>query len=338
MRRRKNDRIMSISCQFHSLGIYTPDSIIFNADLARIVDTTDQWIVERTGIRERRQLADQENASDLGLRASLKALAGCGLGAKDLTHIVTATCTPDYLSPSVACVIAGQLDAGPVMAFDLGAACTGFIYGLSICRSLLASDPASRILFVCVEALTRRVNWKDRGTCVLFGDAAAACVLASSRDGAFVEVVDIICESDGAQKDLIIVGGGTACRYEQDGPVGADFFISMKGRDTYKHAVRQMVNVCEKILQRNSLSVRDVDLVVPHQANMRIIEAVGSRLKMEPEKVFTNVANYGNTSSASIPLAIAEALEQGRIKSGDLILATAFGAGLTWGAALLKFH
>lgn len=328
---------MPASCQIHALGTFVPDQVISNRDLMDLVETSDEWIVERTGISERRKLADSDNASELGLRAARRALEQAGITARDLTHIIVATCTPDHLSPSVACMIAGELDAGPVMALDLGAACTGFIYGLSICHSILCSDPASVILFVCTEALTRRINWHDRSTCVLFGDAAAACVIDASPRERLFDVVDVICRSDGKQKDLIVVGGGTSCRYEAGQPVGADFFLSMQGRETYKHAVRQMVTVCQTILQRNNRSIGDVSVLVPHQANIRIIEAVGSRLGIDPERVFTNIAMYGNTSAASIPLAIAEALGQGRITRGDLALVTAFGAGLTWGAALLQF-
>ena len=202
---------------------------------------------------------------------------------------------------------------------------------------MLCQAPEARILFVCTEALTRRVNWSDRSTCVLFGDAATACVLTASADKALAGVEDVICQSDGNQRDLITVGGGTACRYGLGQPTDENFFIAMQGRETYKHAVRQMVRICEQILARNGLSIEDVDLFVPHQANMRIIEAVGSRLNIAEDRVFTNVERYGNTSSASIPLALAEARAAGRIAPGSRVLMTAFGAGLTWGAALLSF-
>ena len=251
--------------------------------------------------------------------------------------MVGATCTPDVLSPSVACIIAGQLGAGRVMAFDISAACSGFLYGLSICSALLAQDPQAKILFVCTEALTRRVNWADRSTCVLFGDAATACIVSNAPTDGMARIEDVVCHSDGVQRDLIVVGGGTRCRYGLGEPVAEDFFITMQGRETYKHAVRNMVHVCEEVLSRNGLTGADVDLLVPHQANMRIIEAVGSRLDMTGERVFTNVEKYGNTSSASIPLALAEARAEGRIRPGSRVLMTAFGAGLTWGAALLRF-
>ncbi len=328
---------MTAICHLHALSAHAPDTVLTNDHLTKLVDTNDEWIVTRTGIKQRRKLADTENASDLGLVAARRALDEAGVAVDELTHIIAATCTPDMLSPSVACILAGKLGAGPVMAFDFSAACSGFLYGLSICRGMLAQSPDARILFVCTEALTRRVNWSDRATCVLFGDAATACVLTASADKALAGVEDVICQSDGNQRDLITVGGGTTCRYGLGQPVDENFFITMQGRETYKHAVRQMVRVCEQILARNSLSIDDVNLFVPHQANMRIIEAVGSRLNVDGNRVFTNVDKYGNTSSASIPLALDEARAAGRIKPGDRVLMTAFGSGLTWGASLLRF-
>jgi 3-oxoacyl-[acyl-carrier-protein] synthase-3 len=327
-----------------ALCAYTPETVVSNDDLARLTDTSDAWIVSRTGIRERRKLADSQNASDMGLIAAEHALERMGMEARQLSHIIAATCTPDALSPSVACLLAGRLNAGPVMAFDFSAACTGFVYGLSLMRGILADNPEAKILFVCAEALTRRLNWADRSTCVLFGDGAAACicskaVLGDDRDGAgdAAVVEDVLCLSDGALNGLITVGGGTACRYNSGQPVGSDFFLQMNGRETYKHAVRRMAEVCEDILARNGLGMGDVDIFVPHQANIRIIEAVGERLGVEADRVFTNVAEFGNTSSASIPLALVQALKQGRVRAGDRVLVTAFGAGLTWGAALLRF-
>lgn len=328
---------MKINCEIHSFGAFVPENAVSNSDLSKIVDTSDEWIVARTGISQRRKIDDCDNTSDLALRASLLALDQINMEPASLTHVVAATCTPDNLSPSVACIVAGALDAGPVMAFDIGAACAGFIYGLSVCRALLAAEPSARILFVCAEALTRRVNWQDRTTCVLFGDGAVACVLSNDGKDSICSLEDVICKSDGNQKELIVVGGGTSCCYKAGDEVKEDFFISMQGRDTYKHAVRQMVSVCNELLERNHLSVKDIDLFVPHQANMRIIEAVGSRLDIREEKVFTNVADYGNTSAASIPLALTEARAQGRISAGARVLVSAFGAGLTWGAALLHF-
>lgn len=319
----------------HALGAYVPEEVISNHDLEALVDTSNEWIISRTGIESRRRLAPEQNASDLGYEASRDAITAAGLAPGQISHVIAATTTPDYMSPSVAAIIAGRLGTPHSMAFDFSAACSGFIYGLSIAGAFIAQDPGAKVLLVCTEALTRRINWHDRSTCVLFGDGAMACVLDAEPDRAQATIVDVICRSDGTQKDLITVGGGSACRYASGEPVGDDFFIVMKGQDTYKFAVRNMVAVCEELLVRNGLGIDDISLFVPHQANMRIIEAVGHRLKID--RVFTNVARYGNTSAASIPLALWEAAADGSLKAGDLVMITGFGAGLTWGAALLRF-
>lgn len=319
----------------HALGAYVPEEVISNQQLETLVDTSSEWIISRTGIESRRRLAPEQNASDLGYEAAREALAASGLEPAQISHVIAATTTPDYMSPSVAAIIAGRLGTPHAMAFDFSAACSGFIYGLSIAGAFLARDAGARVLLVCTEALSRRVNWQDRSTCVLFGDGATACVLDANPHGARAKIIDVICHSDGTQKDLITVGGGSLCRYAAGEPVGEDFFIAMKGHDTYKFAVRNMVAVCEELLSRNGLGIDDISLFVPHQANIRIIEAVGARLKID--RVFTNVARYGNTSAASIPLALWEAQADGSLKPGALVMITGFGAGLTWGAALLRF-
>lgn len=327
---------MPISCNLYPFGVALPEETLPNSYFENIVETNNQWIVERTGIKFRRRISENENSSDIGFNAAVKALENAAVSPANLSHIVVSTCTPDNLTPSVACIIGGKLSAPNIMAFDIEAACTGFIYGISICRSILAGEPDSQILLVCTEAMTRRINWQDRNTCILFGDASAACVINGNTASNFLSLLDVTCKSDGKLKDLIIVGGGTSCQYAPDSQIDDKFFISMQGRETYKYAVREMVNVCEDILSKNGISIKDIDLFVPHQANMRIVEAVGARLDIGMEKVFTNVENYGNTSAASIPLALAEADISGRIKPDSLILVTAFGAGLTWGAALFR--
>lgn len=328
---------MSVQCNLKAIASYVPEQSITNQELTAFVDTSDQWIVERTGIKSRHKLACSQQTSDLGLLASKAALKEANTVPTQLTHVIAATCTPDYLTPSLACIISGKLGTGPIMAFDIGAACTGFIYGLWLCRAIMSFDPNSQVLFICAEAMTRRLNWADRSTCVLFGDAAAACVLSADSANSLCSVSDVVCQSDGRQMDLITVGGGTACQYSLGQAVDENFFLTMHGRDTYKQAVRNMVNVCNRILERNNLTIDDIDLFVPHQANMRIIEAVGARMGISNAKVFANVAEYGNTSAASIPLALTEANQKGNIKNGAKVLVTAFGSGLTWGAALLTF-
>ncbi len=321
----------------HSFAHHTPDKVISNDELSTFVDTSDEWIRTRTGISCRHMAAPDENASDLGTQAALKALKAAGVNAEEITHVIVATGTPDYLSPSMACIVASNTGCGHVMAFDVSAACTGFIYGISICRAFLGEHPGAKILFVCAEAMTRRVDWQDRSTCVLFGDGAGAMVVSASPEGALARLEDVDCRSDGSARDLIIVGGGTACAYKKGDPVDSCFFIRMNGRETYKYAVRNMTAICRDLLERNGYGIDDVNLVVSHQANIRIVQAVGDRLGISSDRVFTNLASYGNTSSASIPIALSEAWSAGRIASGSLVLTTAFGSGLTWGGALLRF-
>lgn len=328
---------MKTKCYIHALCGYVPEAVLTNDDLSVMVDTNDEWITSRTGIKRRHKLSAEQNASDLAVEAARKTLALSGTGAEKLTHIIAATCTPDAISPSVACLVGGKLGAGAVMAFDVSAACSGFLYGLSVCRGLLAAEPDAQILFVCTEALTRRIDWTDRSTCVLFGDGASACLINAQSAGAQAELEDVICRSDGALHDLIIVGGGTSCAYAKGDPVDEHFFVQMQGREVYKHAVRQMTRICEEVMERNGLAVSDISLLIPHQANLRIIEAVGSRLHIADNQVFTNVAEYGNTSSASVPLALCDAMTQGRLQSGSRVMMTAFGSGLTWAGGLLRF-
>ncbi len=328
---------MNTFCHIHGLGVYVPAHVITNEYLSRTVDTNDEWIVSRTGIKERRMLAQEECASDAGKMAAEQALREAGLTAKDVTHLLVATCTPDMLCPSTACILAGKLGCDHIMTMDFNAACSGFVYGLALARSLVASQEDATVLLVSAEALTRRTNWTDRSTCVLFGDGAGAVVVRSRSQGAIGRIVDVVCHSDGTLNELITIGGGTKKSYIAGEVITEDFFLQMQGREVFKHAVRNMTAVCHEILDKNAYAVQDIDLLVPHQANMRIIEAVGARLHIETEKVFANVASYGNTSSASVPLALYSAREQKRIVAGSRVLASCFGAGLTWGAALLEF-
>ena len=328
------------------LGTYVPTKRITNVDLMSLVDTNDEWIVSRTGIKARHMLADDENGSDAGTEAALKALEDAGIAAEDITHVLTATCTPDYLCPSTACIISGKIGSHGAMAFDLNAACTGFVYGLDVANSILAGKPGAKVLLVGSEAFTRRLNWEDRTTCILFGDGAAAAVLtngdagqriaiAAISDGLFLR--DVRCGADGRQYSLLTVGGGTNRNYKPGDPVQDDFYLQMQGREVFKQAVRSLSAVCSELLEDNGLTLEDIDLFIPHQANLRIIEAVGDRLKLGSEKIFVNLDEYGNTSAASIPLGIGDACAQGRIHPGSRVLLSAFGGGFTWGAALLEF-
>ena len=327
---------MPTNCYIHSFGAYAPERILTNAALAVMVDTSDEWITTRTGIKRRHILADGERVSDAGAHAAREALAEAGLAPGAVTHLLFGTCTPDQLCPSTACLTAAKLGLAKVTAYDFNAACSSFLFGLAQTRALLAVERDARILLVCGEGMSRRLNWQDRSTCVLFGDGAGAAICSSRREGALARLEDVICTTDGRLWDLISIGGGSARSYEPGEAVAEDFFLSMQGREVFKHAVRNMAQVCKDILARNKLRAEDVHLLVPHQANMRIIDAVSRRLGFPEERVFTNLAEYGNTSAASVPLALYDARKQGRMPSGTRVLMATFGGGLTWAAGLLR--
>lgn len=322
------------------LGSYLPDIVLTNDDLSRSVDTTDEWITGRTGIRQRHLLAEGETNTDMGFAAAQRALADAGIAAPDLTHILYATCTGDMISPASACILCDKLGVAGKFALDINAACSGFLYGLVVARGLVAAQPEAKILLVASEALSSRLNWKDRSTCVLFGDGCGAVVLglepAARKLGS---LLDIETASDGSLGPLLHFGGApvTGKHYDEGSFVGPEYFVQMNGRDIFKHAVRNMAAISKEVLGRNKLTVDDVDLVVPHQANLRIIEAVGGRLGVAPEKVFVNVDTTGNTSAASIPIALDDARRQGVLREGMTVLACTFGGGLTWSAALFRF-
>ncbi len=319
-------------------GFYVPEKVLTNADLERMVETSDEWIVERTGIRERHVAALGQATSDLARRAAEKALASAGIATADLTHILVATLTPDAYCPNTASKVQHLLGCGPIMCMDLNAACSGFLYGLQTGRALAALDPKAKVLLVAAEVLSSRTNWTDRTTCVLFGDGAGAVVLSAdpAARGAVVEDVDL--HADGQFWDLLTVrGGGSGTPYKLGEAIGEDFFIQMAGRETFKQATRAMENVSRDMLAKHGLATGDVDVFISHQANLRIISYVGKKLGFSEDQVFVNVHRYGNTSAASIGIALAEARESGFIKDGHRVMLTAFGGGLTWGTALLQF-
>ncbi len=323
-------------------GSYSPETIITNADLAKRVDTSDEWITTRTGIKERRMAAAGEMGSDLALAAARVTLERTGLLPSQLTHIFYATCTPDVVCPPSSCILASKLGIKNIAAFDVNAACSGFVYALQQAAYTALADENACILLVASELLTSRCNWQDRSTCILFGDGAGAAIVSAKPHAPSCQnfptssavIQDVLLSSDGSLGELLNIGSSN---YAFGETVGPEYFIRMQGRDVFKHAVRSMGNICQDLLQRNGLTPNDIDLLVPHQANMRIIEAVGSRLEFSSEKVFCNVHKYGNTSAASIPLALAEAVETNRIQPGMRVLLTTFGGGFTWGAALLHF-
>ncbi|HHI97620.1 MAG TPA: ketoacyl-ACP synthase III [Thermodesulfatator atlanticus] len=319
------------------LGAALPSRRVTNRDLEKIVDTSDEWIVQRTGIRERRLVGPGESNSKLAVRAAQKALAEARVSPKELDLIIVGTLTPDYLMPSVAVLVQKELGAEKAGAFDLSATCSGFIYGLAVADQFLRVDPKRKILVIGSEVLSNKVNWEDRTTCVLFGDGAGAAVLTGSPDG-HRGVLSTHLHADGSLWHLLTLKG-CGSLYP---PCGnelprEEYFIRMQGREVFKNAVRAMETVALEALETNGLSPQDLDLVVPHQANIRIIEYLRERLGLPKEKVFVNLDKYGNTSAASIPIALTEAAAEGRLKPGNLVLMVAFGGGFTWASALVRW-
>ena len=336
---------MNTYSRFSGFGFSVPDHVLDNAELCSKADITDEWILTRTGIRSRRILAPGQNGSDLALKATLDALASCNKKPDDISHILFATCTPDAACPSAACTLAGKLGINGCMAVDLNSACTGFVYGLELADGLLARAPEACVLLVAAEALSHRCNMADPSTAVLFGDGAGA-VIATRQDKSgevkpsalSAELLDVSLGSDASKGDLLHIDGGySATPYKLGDTVGPEYFIRMQGGAVFKQAVRHMSAQCNLIMERNGLTADDIDVFIPHQANLRIIEAVGDRLGIAKDKVFLNVQKYGNTSAASIPLALGEAMQSGFIRAGHKVLVTSFGGGLTYGAALLRF-
>ncbi len=329
---------MTKQCYLRGFGSFAPPKVLTNDDLATFVETSDEWIKTRTGIEQRHIVDPGQCTSDLVTEAAKAALNDASLAVADLTHILVATFTPDAYCPNTACVVEDKLGTKGLMAMDMSAACSGFVYGLQVARGLVSISDNATILLSGAETMSSRTNWKDRNTCVLFGDAAGAVVISPTPGPNCAELIDVEVSSDGALRDLLTVtGGGSSMPYTLDQPVPAEHFVMMQGREVFKHAVRSMTSVCETLLERNGLTNADIDLLIPHQANMRIIDAVGKKLDMPEGKVFVNLQKYGNTSAASIPLALADARAQGAIKPGMTVLLTTFGGGFTWGSALLKF-
>lgn len=326
---------MTKEVYIEGIGHFAPAKVLSNQDLEKIVDTNDEWITTRTGIKKR-HIVEKETCSDLAYEASLKALKQAKLKASELTHIILATFTPDAYVPNASTCLQKKLGCSSIPCFDVNAACTGFLYALELGKSICLSDPKAKVLVVASEVLTSRVNFTDRSTCVLFGDASGAVILSSSP--ALARVNKVILKADGSLGELLTVkGGGSAYPPKLGASIGEEYFVQMQGREVFKYAVRSMADICLELLAKENLSSQDIDLFIPHQANIRIIEALTKKLDLDVDKVFINVQNYGNTSAASIPLALSEAFEQGKIKKGDKVLLVAFGGGFTWGASLLQF-
>ena len=318
------------------MGHAYPKGILTNADLEKIVETSDEWIFSRTGIKQRHKAAAGEYTSQFGTLAAQQAIERAGLQPADIDLIVCATTTPDQIMPSTGALIQAQLGAINAAGMDIFAACSGFIYGITMVESMIRTGQIKNALVIGAEVLTKYVDYTDRGTCVIFGDGAGAAVLAPVAEGKGILATKI--RSDGRYEEALYApGGGTKLGTTHETIDNGDHFFKMKGNELFKVAVRSMAEISKEMLDKSGYTVDDIDLVIPHQANQRITDAVASRLNVPEEKVYSNIAEHGNTSSASIPIALDECIQSGKIKEGSLVLLTSFGGGVTWGGTVIRF-
>jgi 3-oxoacyl-[acyl-carrier-protein] synthase-3 len=313
-------------------GGYLPEKVLTNRDLEKIVDTTDQWIQERTGIKKRHIAQDGETTCDLAEQAARRAMEAAGKGPEDIDLIVLATTTPDQVFPSTACLLQSRLDIHGCAAFDVQAVCTGFVYAMGVADNFIKAGSAKCALVVGAETFSRILNWEDRGTCVLFGDGAGAVILEKSDEPG---VLSTHLHADGDYANMLHVPDGVSKGYDVTQRNGA--FVEMKGNEVFKMAVNTLGRIVDETLAKNGLKKSDIDWLVPHQANIRIIQATARKLRMPMENVVVTVAEHGNTSAASVPLALDVAVREGRIRRGEIVLLEAFGGGFTWGSVLLKY-
>lgn len=312
-------------------GSYLPEKILTNADLEKIVDTTEQWIIERTGIKQRHIVSDNETTCDLAEAAARNAIEAADIDPQSIDLIIVATTTPDRVFPSTACLLQQRLDIHSCPAFDIQAVCTGFIYALDVADKYIKSGTYKRVLVVGAESLSKIVDWTDRSTCVLFADGAGAVILEASDEAG---ILSSHIHANGSYAELLTTNGGVS----ETNPEGLDaVHIEMKGNEVFKVAVNTLGRIVDETLQANNMKKSDIDWLVPHQANVRIINATARKLKMSTDHVVITVQNHGNTSAASVPLALDTAVRDGRIKRGEILLLEAFGGGFTWGSALLKY-
>jgi 3-oxoacyl-[acyl-carrier-protein] synthase-3 len=324
------------TCSITGVGSYLPARVLTNADLEKMVDTSDDWITSRTGIKERRLAGKNEFTSDLAAHAALRAMQRAGVTPEQIDLIAVATITPDMPIPSTACLVQHKIRARRAAAFDLEAACSGFIYGLEIAQQFIMSRTYDTVLVIGAEKLSSIVDWKDRNTCVLFGDGAGAAVLQNRPDAH--GLLTAVMGADGAKADLLFMpGGGSRCPATAESIAARSHFLRMEGKETFKNAVQAMFNAAREAMRRCEIDISRIKCVIPHQANRRIIDAVAERLGASPEQMFINLDRYGNTSAASVAIALDEAVQSGRIARGDLLLLIVFGAGLTWGAAVIEW-
>jgi len=323
---------------FRSIGAYVPEKILTNEDLERMVDTSDEWITKRTGIKERHIAAENEFTSDMGVKAAESAIARSGIAKEEIDLVVCATISPDYFNmPSTAVLIAAKLGLPTVMAFDISAACTGFVYALSVAKAFIESGMKRNVLVVGAEKLSAITDYTDRTTCILFGDGAGAAVISATEERSEA-IVGIHTGADGNYADLLMTpNGGSGSPHDALENEAAGCFMQMKGNETFKVAVRTLTNDVKALLEEHQMTADDIVHFVPHQANYRIIKAVGDALNLREDQVVLTVHKYGNTSGSSIPMAINDLYENGKLKRGEMMMLDAFGGGLTWGSALVPF-
>jgi 3-oxoacyl-[acyl-carrier-protein] synthase-3 len=324
------------TCSITGVGSYVPERILTNADLEKMVETSDEWIVTRTGIKERRIAAADEFTSDIATKAALRAMEMAGVTADQIDLIIVATITPDMPFPNTACLVQQKIGALRVPAFDIEAACSGFIYALEVGQNFITARTYETVLVIGAEKLSSITNWKDRNTCVLFGDGAGAAILQNRpfSHGLLTTALG----ADGTKAELLSMpGGGSRCPASAQSVLEGHHFLRMDGKETFKNAVQAMCSAANEVLSRCEIDITKIKCVIPHQANRRIIDAVGERLGATPEQLFVNLHKYGNTSAASVAIALDEAVRSGTIARGDLILIVGFGAGLTWGAAIIEW-
>ena len=318
------------------VGNYLPQRVLTNYELEKMVDTTDEWIVQRTGIKERHIVAPEEATSDMALHAAQMALQDAGVAAEELDLIVLATATPDHAFPSTACIVQNALGATKAAAFDLGAGCTGFVYAATVAAQFIMAGSYKKVLVIGAETVSRILDWQDRNTCVLFGDGAGAAVLGEVEEGYGILGMDL--GSDGSGAPLLYQPAGGSRKPASAETVQAhEHFVSMNGNEVFKFAIKIMGKTAKKSLAAAGLTEHDIDILVPHQANLRIIQSAAKHFKMPMERVWVNVDKYSNTSAACIPIALTEMQQKGAMKKGDVLLLVAFGAGLTWGSIVLKW-
>lgn len=315
------------------VGKYIPSKVVTNDMLSQIVDTNDEWITSRTGIKQR-HITTGENTSDIASKAALNALANANIDALDIDLIIVATCTPDMFTPATACIVQKNIGAKNAFAFDLSAACSGFIYGINVAKSMMKQNNIKKSLVIGAETLSKTLDWKDRSTCVLFGDGAGAAVLSLDQNEG---IIDVICNSKGAKWENLTIGARDINNPYVDEVSSINHYLQMNGGEIFKFATVTIVKLIKEILKKNNLILDDIDYIVPHQANERIIQFAAKKLDISMDKFYINIHEYGNTSAASIPIAISEIEEKSLLKKGDKIIAVGFGAGLTSGACLIEW-